>query len=72
MYSYLKDITIAIVDFIHSHKPKGWHWASTYSMQKSSGVMSKMDLFLDLVDYIFDTDLRLRDVRIDKPKIRCN
>ena len=34
--------------------------------------MSKIDLFLDLVDYIFDTDLRFRDVRIDKSKIRCN
>lgn len=28
LFSYLKDVTIAITDFIYSHKPKGWHWAA--------------------------------------------
>ena len=28
LFSYLKDVTIAIADFIYSHKPKGWHWAA--------------------------------------------
>ena len=28
LFSYLKDVTIAIADFIYSHKPKGWHWVA--------------------------------------------
>lgn len=34
--------------------------------------MSKIDFYLDLVDYFFDTDLWFRAVGIDKSKIRCN
>lgn len=34
--------------------------------------MSKIDFYLDLVDYFFDTDLRFRTVGIDKLRIRCS
>ena len=34
--------------------------------------MSKIQFYLDLVDYFFDTDLKFRAIGIDKPQIRCD
>ena len=33
--------------------------------------MSKIQFFLDLVDYFFDTDLKFRAIGIEKAQIRC-
>ena len=33
--------------------------------------MSKIQFYLDLVDYFFDTDLKFRAIGIDKSQIRC-
>lgn len=34
--------------------------------------MSKIQFYLDLVDYFFDTDLKFRAIGIDKSQIRCD
>jgi len=34
--------------------------------------MSKIQFYLDLVDYFFDTDLRFRAIGIDKSTVRCD
>ncbi len=34
--------------------------------------MSKLQFYLDLVDYFFDTDLKFRAIGIDKSQIRCD
>jgi len=48
------------------------HKYNFYAEIKWSNVsMSKIEFYLDLVDYFFDTDLRFRAIGVEKSKIKC-
>jgi len=48
------------------------HKYNFYAEIKWSNVsMSKIEFYLDLVDYFFDTDLRFRAIGVEKSRIKC-